>query len=78
MPKFKKDVKFHEELRQCVLSTYNEKKFPIPEGYQVLERVENPKSGYYGLVLKKTTTLLLQGEELNNAIDFWMDEDKFV
>ena len=59
MPKFKEDVRFHEELRQCVLSAYNEKNFPIPKSYQVVEQVSDDSTGYYGLVLSKDDKIVI-------------------
>ena len=53
MTNFKHDTKLHEDARRCALSTYDEKKFTVPDSCKFLFRYTNPETGYYGIVYKR-------------------------
>lgn len=60
MTNFKKDTKYHEELRNMILSVYDEDKYPLlEEGIEILERCVDPSTGYSGFVLKKGDDIII-------------------
>ena len=53
MKKWQNDIDFHEELRQCSISSYNPYKNEFPSGYKLVTTKENSNSGFAALALQK-------------------------
>jgi hypothetical protein len=77
MKKWQNDIDFHEELRQCSISSYNPYEKGVPSGYKLVAASKvDPSTGFAAIALQKDNKIIIaiRGTELNDQQD--IDNDK--
>lgn len=62
----KDDLEFHKLLKQMAQYSYRKDGGSLPQGYEVLKSVDNPKTGFYADILKKGDNIVIAYRGTNN------------
>lgn len=81
MKKWQNDVNFHEELRQCSISSYNPYEKGVPNGYKLIAASKvDPSTGFAAIALEKDDKIVIsiRGTEVNDPADIDNDKNMWI
>ena len=81
MKKWQNDIEFHEQLRQCSISSYNPYEKGVPNGYKLIAASKvDPSTGFAAIALQKDDQIVIsfRGTEINDPADIDNDKNMWI
>lgn len=81
MKKWQNDINFHEELRQCSISSYNPYEKGVPNGYKLVAASKvDPSTGFAAIALQKDDQIVIsfRGTEIKKDDEIDLKNDRIM